>query len=166
MPSNPKETYLTIPDNTLRKKIGRRVALADIFTAEKLQHCQQLLDQAQKEFIQEMETQLNEIGSAYIKAMENPAQVEEALKKAAETIFIIKKRMESLNFVFGYSVAKSLSDYLQATPTRDSDSMIVVCKHLAVLNIILKDSIKGDGGVVGKEMMGNLQSLIQKTRKQ
>ncbi len=167
MPSLPdkQEPRLLAPDNSLRKKIGMNVALSDIFTPEKVKDCQDMLDQAHTEFARELEEQINAIGNEYMKAVDNPAQAKESMEKAADIAFVVKKRMESLNFVFGYHVAQSLSDYMQEVSTRDSDSLLVVCKHIAVLNIILKDGIKGDGGSVGREMLANLKTLIEKTRK-
>lgn len=162
--SNKVEATITPADNALRKKIGAEVELAQIFTPEKIEACQHMMEDALAAFLREMEGQLVSIDDEYNKAAANPIELEPAMKRMAELAFLMKKSMETLNFVFGYQVTKSLYDYLHETTAAGPNTLLVICKHIAVLNIILKDGIKGDGGAMGKEMLANLQALVKKAQ--
>jgi hypothetical protein len=162
MPNNTSEAHITPPNYTLRKKIGEHVVLSQIFTPEKINQCQQMADEMLAGFREELETQLVELGNVYMKAMHDPAPVTSAMQEGKQLSFLLKKSMENLNYKLGYQVAKSLCDYTQGRTNCNAEVFLVICKHIAVLNIILKDGIKGDGGAMGQELMVNLQSLIQK----
>ncbi len=164
-PKKKTEPYLTIPENILRRKIGAHVKLSDIFTADKIHECQDIIDQALADLLREMETELAGAGNAYIICVDDRAQAAKALEKVAAVAGSIKHRMESLDFAFGFRVAQSLCDYLCGALASSQDTLLIVCKHIAVLNIIIRDQVKGDGGIMGQEILGNLDTLIKKSRK-
>lgn len=160
--SNDNTSYITPARHTLRKKIGK-TPLNKIFTATKLQQAQQLIDDAHAEFLSELQTQVIVLGDEFMSAAGDPKQTEAVLKKTADLSFLIKKRMEGIGFLFGFKVAQSLCDYIDKTTHYHPDVLLVVSKHIAVLNNVLKDGIIGDGGPVGRELLANLQKLIRKS---
>jgi hypothetical protein len=154
-----QKATVTLPHNPLRKKIGN-VRLEAIFTAEKIRQCQTMVDDALGELLQEMETQLAQVGGKFVGTAGEDTPI--ALEGMAEVIASIKKRMESLNFLFGYRVAESLGDYIHSGQAGERDSLLIVCKHIAVLNLIIRDRIGGDGGDMGRDMLENLRELVRK----
>ncbi|MDE3037286.1 MAG: hypothetical protein KGJ21_02345 [Pseudomonadota bacterium] len=154
--------HLMPRDNALRRKIGRHVSLGQIFTLERMQECQQMLNTLQADFLKEMEDHLVIISDLYRQAENDSASATSMIHAATDVAFIIKTRMEALGFPFGFAVAKSLYEYMQAAPAYSSDALMVVCKHVAVLNIIIKEKITDGGGQIGEEMLDNLKKLVRK----
>jgi len=162
--SNKPNAAIRPADNFLRRKIGS-AAMSEIFTLEKIEACQRRVDESMSESLQEMQTQVTTLGEEYMKASKDPAYAAAALTKGNELAFFIKRRMETLNFIFGYRVAESLYNYTKATAIFTPDVLLVVCKHVAVLNIIIHQRITGAGGAMEAELLANLKTLIAKTRK-
>lgn len=163
MDNGSNRPLLILPDYALRRKIGG-VKLASLFTPERIQECQAMVDQALAELLEEMERQLVQAGDAYI-ASGDGAGTAQALNDLAEAAASIRHCMESLGYSFGYEVARLLADYIRSLPPEHPDALLVICKHIAVLNLIIRDRISGDGGNLGKDILKNLRGLIQKGRR-
>lgn len=162
---SPGEAYITYPDNVLRRKIGANVNLGKIFTPEKIMQCQEMIDKTLAGFLQEMEVQLAAVGNEYARSADKPETARRALQAVAEVALAIKKSMEALDYAFGFKVAQSLYEYIRSAHPQGPDVSLIVCKHIAVLQIIIRDQIRGEGGTLGQDMLTNLRNLIKKARK-
>lgn len=160
--TNKDASRVMAPDNKLRRKIGVNVLLDDIFTPERIKECQEMLDTVHEGFLREMQQEIIVLGDEYMHAADHAEQQAALLEKSVERAFNIKSRMESLGFSFGFEVAKSLYRFLCDTPLCNEENITVVCKHVAVLNLIVKEGITDDGGHLGREMLADLQKLIKK----
>lgn len=155
---------ILILKNTLRRKIGWSVVLGDIFTPKRMQECQQIVDHAYLKLLDEMKEEIDGLADAYTKASKDPAAAEPIIKQTIPLAFSIKKRMEELGFSLGFEVAQSLYNYIKAATRYHPDVMVVVCKHAAILQIVLENKITDDGGATGQELILSLRKLIRKKK--
>ena len=153
MPLKPRMPYMLPADHALRRKIGRNVNLEEIFTLEKIAQCQEIVNHAHAESLVEMKAKVDRLGEEFVGAAEDPVRAALVLKEGGMQALTIKKKMEELGFSFGFEAAGSLYEYLHAVPAYSPDVMLVVCKHVAVLNIILR------------ETLANLRKLARKVEK-
>jgi len=166
MPEKPEDKsdipYATPPNQTIRKKIGQSVQLHSIFTPEKIKDCQEIVDKACDNFSEEALNNLAVIELEYTKAVANIANSKSYIKNIANMVFALKGQAETLGFTLGYEVAKSLHDYILRSFKGDKESLLVIRKHLDILETVLKENIRGDGGAMGSELLEHLTKLIKK----
>jgi len=155
--------YMEPPRKTLRKKIGP-VPLSQIFTASKIEHCQRMVDRAYKDMQKEIQKQIIALAVEVTYANAHPEQKEYVLRKISELSYDIKKRLESLGFPFGFSVAESLYDYTRGMTDYTENKLLAVQKHIDVLKVILKDEMKQQTDEMDKEMLACLRKLVKKVK--
>jgi hypothetical protein len=151
------ESSIVVPPNALRKKIGMHVVLNNIFTAEKIEKCQHMIDDASADVLKEAQAQVAALLRELPKAKETGSAHDIAL-----LAYDIKKKMEGLGLVFGFAVTQSLYDYAEGIETCTPNHWLVIDKHVEVLSIVMKNGIARDGGFIGKEMLENLRKMVKK----
>jgi hypothetical protein len=154
--------YATPPNQTIRKKIGQGVQLHNIFTPEKIKECQEIVDKACANFSKEALDNLAIIELEYTKVAGNIANSKPYIDNICKMVFALKGQAEALGFTLGYEVAKSLHDYLLRPFRSDQESLLVVRKHLDILETVLRENILGEGGAMGRELLEHLAKLIRK----
>lgn len=149
------------PTSSIRKKIGGSIKIEDIFTKERLQECEAIIEKAHEDFIKEVVEMWEVILVDFITLSSNPDRSADIIKKIAADAFTIKGKLDELGYGLGMNIAKSLYDFAvkDTTPERH---MTIYSKHVDAINTVLKKNIKGDGGVVGEEMLKALSALIGK----
>lgn len=157
----PPEPCVRQADHGLRRKIGAHVAVSDIFTPDKMLKCQHFIDSAQHKLLLEAETQVASLGDEYMKAAADPAYAAAAVKNGRELSFHIKKRMEALNFDFGFKAAQSLYDYIQDMPFYHSDALPVLFKYIALLHIAIHEQMTGGKEIRREDMLADLKRVIK-----
>lgn len=154
--------YATQTKNTLRDKIGKNVQMSQIFTPDVLKECQDMINTAQDDFYSNALDYLSLIEAENKQAQVTPEQSELSVRKIAQTAFQLKSLMEALGLIFGFEVAQSLYQFAHATKKANSQTLMVISKHVDVLHVVLRDKDKSDKNPIAREMIDSLSKLIKK----
>ena len=149
------------PDYSLKKKIGEDVNIRDILTPEVVQKSQELIDSQQGDFIEWAFKDLVTLTHAF-NALKKSPYADGHFKKLLNVAFSLKCQAGTFGFSLASNVAKSLYDYCNRITSIDEGAFVVLGKHVESLTVIFQQNIKGDGGDIGKELMGTLAMLINK----
>lgn len=148
--------------NSLKNAIGS-INLGKFFTPEKIKECQELLDDANHQFLDEAFAQTEVMHKLYCDANHDTSQAPDNIKNICQIAYQMKSRMEALGFIFCYEIADSLYQYSRKLPTYNQTTLMVVAKHIHALQAAMRENCAGDGGVIGKEMVEMLRALVKKS---
>lgn len=151
------------PDRSLRDLIGKDTVLSDIFTKEKIENCQKLVDEAKKSFFDTSQKDMDTITSLIAKK-EFATNYLELCNLLFQPINNIKGQAE----LFGYSliarVCKYLIEYCEESKSNKNMSakdVFVVGKLVEALVRAFNEKIIDSGGVLEKELM----TVVEMARK-
>jgi len=148
-------------DYDLKEKIGYDITLDQIFTEERIQAAQNVINESAKEFLNWFANDCKSLQSYYagLRNGENSAQ---ALAKMQDAAFSIKARAGTFGYDCASLVANSLYQFARKHPECIPDHLLVYEKHIESLQTILQNNISGLGGEIGKELLHKLNLLTKK----
>lgn len=156
------EVKILDPDFSLKKKIGEKVNIAEIFTPERIAEAQQVIDDTKAEFLKWAEKDLIDLEDAYRHFSNDQDAVFFELDRIRKIAFSIKCQAGTFSFELASEVAKSLYNYAMKHEKYSADQMQVLQKHVEALQAIFSKNIQGEGGPIGVELKGSLQKLVEK----
>lgn len=156
------EVEIINPPNILKEKIGNGGLP------------QQLIERAQ-EFINENDIDYSPFATENIETIENAltklkqeeniAQKKKLLDKIIENIMHIKAH----GGMFGYSIMSEISGsaltFLEATDSFNKDLYQIIEAHNHSITLIIKHSLKGNGGDQGQSLLKEFQSVTTRYQK-
>lgn len=149
------------PNHTIRISLGEDVRAQDILTEAVVEEAQDVLQQAEGEFL--------------VWAREDIAKLEEAYSELRHRLgdptahyllltaaYSIKAQAGIFGYALGTEIGKMLVDYMQHNPVMDTNRLIVVRKHIDAINVIFSQKIKHNGQALGRELIASLGALTTK----
>lgn len=147
------------PDTSLAERIGTRAS--DLMAEMQILRAQDELLQSESDFLSWARDDIAELERAFLDITRN-ARDATAHARLLGAAYAIKSQAGIFGYDLGTEVAKMLVDYLIANTWLDADKLMVVRKHIDAIQVIFRQNIKEYGQVVGRELLGALQTLIQK----
>lgn len=161
--SDDESVRILPPSYALKEKIGVNVNLNEIFTPERIAAAQKTIDDTQAEFVSWAAKDLMELEHAYRAIAENPeAASDSRIDKVRKVAFSLKCQAGTFGYPLGSDVSKSLYRYTVDHGQYTSENIVVLRKHIDALHVILQQNVQGEGGAMGKELMSNLEKLVEK----
>lgn len=148
---------LISPHSEIREKIGNEVKLDEIFTAERIESGQSLIDQEKSKFITNTNGKLNDL----IKDARLDSTSATARRRFMEAAFQHKGQAESLGYELFAKTLDSLARYSETHLPGDESARIIIGKHIDILEIVLRDKVMGDGDKTGQALLEALPALIE-----
>ena len=166
-PKNPlylkAKTQVYEADSTLHGKIGKHIDMRqDVFTSDKLAQCQQLIDDAVNVFFTDNLPKVTQMVALLDKMKQGGDQQKLSAYELSQMALSLKSQSETLGFVLVTNVIHSLYRYCSSRSEFSDANLTVLSKHLETLNVAFHNTLKGDGGDTGKELMKSLEQLIAK----
>lgn len=151
------------PDFALKKKIGEKVNISDIFTPERIAEAQKAIDDTQAEFLLWADKDLAELDLAFKDFAADPDGNFFELDRIRKIAFSVKCQAGTFGFALASEVGRSLYNYAMKhdkgyTPERLS----VLQKHIEAIRTIITKNIQGEGGPIGAELKDSLEKLVNK----
>ena len=147
--------------SAIRKKIGNKVNMRDIFTPEKLKECEAIIEKAHTDFLQDALDIWKLIINNFAELTANPDESHAIIKKIADNSLAIKGKLDAVGYGLGMKIAKSLNEFA-TNDTSPQKHMVIYGKHIDAMNTVIRANLKGDGGAIGTEMTQALSALIKK----
>lgn len=157
-----EEAVIVAPDYSLKKKIGENIDLKEVFSAENVEKAQAVIEEHTNNFLDWVKGDLVTLETHYTAANADAENSKDAIEKLAKTAFVMKSQAGMFGYTLATTVAKSLDDFCRGQYKPIKDHLLIVRKHIDVLQTIFKHDIKGDGNIIGADLMSSLQKLIAK----
>ncbi len=143
-------------DVKLRDKVGGAGALGKLFSADRIQKGQRVIEDFKLNFFGEMNAHLNVLRHA----CDGPPIDVDAVKATAKAL---KSQAETLGFDLLYALSSALYQYVAEhkqplTPQQE----LVVQKHAEATIVTIERQERGKGGVTEAELLQSLAILRQK----
>jgi hypothetical protein len=147
--------------SSIRKKIGDSVRMEEVFSKERIQECQVIIDNAHVNFFKDVLDLWQVMINDFASMREDPAQAYVITQKIASEAFEIKGKLDEVGYSLGMNIAKSLYDFAinDSTPEKH---MVIYSKHIDAMNTVIKSNLSGNGGEIGDNMLEALEALIKK----
>jgi len=85
-----------------------------------------------------------------------------------DKINLVAHELRGQGGIFGYhlitTAGKSLYTITRLGCTTDDRTILIIKAHIDIMRIVFRDKIKGDGGTVGRALIGSLQDAILRFR--
>ncbi len=142
------------PDYSLKRTIGVEVALNDIFTREKIDASNKILEIGRNCFFMDAEEEVNTIAELIAK----PDESGKSLQTAASLAAALKGEAEMYGFSHIYKVCAFLMDACESREKPDIRTPLIL-DLVNALTSSIKKKISDDGGKEEKAIMANLACL-------
>ncbi len=155
------EAEKIIPPDTKLKEQFMPLTGSDLLNDEVVAAAQEVLMQAEGEFIEWAKEYIAQLEHAYTSlcADHEDKSAAAALREAAYAI-------NSQAGIFGYDLGTQVGDmlvkYLSSHPQIHTKNLIVIRKHMDAVNVIFREHIKESGQQIGADLLVSLQKLIIK----
>ena len=167
LPKNPlhkiRKIECYVGDDTVHRLIGKHIDLEDkIFTKEKAELCQQMINEASGSCFEqnaEAPARLTKLCDAMVSGQ---GDIPVLYKKMASEAFALKSQSDSLSFDLIADVALSLSNYCNHRKVFEDAHENVVRKHIDTLNVAFSQKLEGDGGETGKQLLAALYEMVKR----
>lgn len=147
--------------NSLREKLGSNVRMDKIFTPERIQACQQVIDTKQADMLMGVMGTLGSMEAAYHQLVTRPENAKKQLNTLAELAHSIRGKLDALGYSCGAHIAQSLVTYGKEGRVHEKSS--IICRqHMDVLNHVIKFKLSGNGGEYGEVVTQEIERLVKK----
>jgi len=162
MPSdkNPKPEDVVIayePDRTIRGLIGNDTKLEDIFTKERIEAGQKVIDTARDSFFDVISADLEKLESL-VKA-QNPA--EEVSDPAFEDIAVLATNIKGHAGLFGFTLIATtcshIAEYCEPGPHSTTTRFRLLTDLVKMLRLVVNQKISDEHGRLSRELKASLQ---------
>lgn len=160
-----EKPYAVLPVNNLKKKIGSNVSLNKIFTPEKIQACQQLIDDSQQKFVEAARECWMELEKTYDAMGGSEAQFHAHIRNILKSTHAFKSHMETLDRKLGFEAAHSLHGFCSKLAKPSNGALVVIKKHMEIMKTALSGEKTTTSAVLDDEIIKNLALLIKKNEK-
>jgi hypothetical protein len=157
MPEN-NQVQILPPNTNLKKKIGERVSLSDIFTPAKIEAASRAIEASKAEFIVETRERLARAVELFNAGDMGNAEFREMM----ECAFYIKSHAGMSGYLLATVVANLLFTYMEKHAVVTADVVKVLEAHMQALQGIFTNNIRADGGQLGVELVESLTALQAK----
>lgn len=153
-------------DDALHSKVGKHLDTKEsIFSDDKIDACQGLIDDAVKVFFSDNLSVLAEMRKACDAMESGEGDVGALPSQLAQEAQSLKSQAETLGFVLVSELANSLYNFCSKRFKADESGLTVARKHIDALQVAFQNKLTGDGGDIGKQLMKGLDMLITKLAK-
>ena len=133
---------------------------------EQLEKADNAINEFAEEYIADVKNDLNKLREAIDSLDDTKSGQAEKLK----TIFLISHKIKGLGGSFGYELVTNISFSLYRFIESLEGSVKAYAKdvmdlHLAGLQVVISEEIKGEGGQAGEEMLSGLMQVVHKFSK-
>ncbi len=112
-------------------------------------------------FVEWISEDIGRAREALERAKAMPGDNREDLKAIFEVVHNVKGQGGSFGYNLLTKIGGSLCDYIrEATTSADEKQLRVVAAHFAAMDFVLEKKIQGDGGDIGKQLLGKIDQLI------
>ena len=146
-----KAAFIKVP-NKIRSKVSGGGAITDTM----LKNAERTLQEHGANYVSRAEAQINDL----VKMVRHAGEKADLRPKLFPEIFRQSHDIRGLGSTFGYEliteIGGSLCTFLEEIALHDDNAMEVVSAHVDALCAVIANDVKGDGGVVGREITGVL----------
>ncbi len=155
-----EEAQIIQVPNALPAKLGPGKGIDDAL----VERADQAIEQQAGSFLERLVEEVQHLVRLTTELEDAPDQA--ALSAAQQKIYAANHEMRGEAGTYGFAlvtgIANALCRYVEGLPTGTLAVPAVVRAHTDALRAVIRDSVSGDGGAAGKELLQGLQLLAEK----
>jgi hypothetical protein len=152
----PDFTVIT-PPNLLAAKVPKKTGTLD----DLLKNADKMLTSIQFEFESLMDQAIADLQKHFKESWTDPAKRPKAVSEFSGIANTIKGQSGSFNYGLLGDIADLFRDYLDDTNPEDQNPAAIL-SYINAIQVVWKQKITGDGGMIGKQIVSDLIKLNQK----
>ena len=135
--------------------------VADESTADPVSDAEAAVAALAESFIEWITEDIGRARAALGRAQQSAGDNREDLRAIFEVMHNVKGQGSSFGYNLMTKLGGSLCNYIrEAKSSADEKQLRVVAAHFAAMDFVLEKKIQGDGGDIGKQLIGKLDQLI------
>jgi len=156
------------PNFKLKRKIGSENSIDKLISLEKIKKAETIVEESAQGFIEESIGDIDRLKKKFNIFMnefvtnKNSEEAKSALEELKEVSVRIKGNAGIYGYTLATNVANTLFSFCNANQIKTKRDLEVIDVHINALEIIFQKNIKGEFGVLGKELIRELSELIRK----
>ncbi|MGB4102418.1 MAG: hypothetical protein WBK91_11000 [Alphaproteobacteria bacterium] len=150
------------PFSEIRNLIGEDVVLKDVFTEDRIQACARLIDQAKNTFFEITNTELNMLAQLAAAPVIQEDESKSFIAGIVARADNIKGQAEILGFTLIARICMQISAVCHASRQRYDVKLLLITRMVDTLRLAYKQKITDEGGVIGKEILAQLDRILGK----
>ncbi len=151
------DVEIFMPEYSFLNKVKKLDSDVDI---EKLQSAESKISKMLPQYLQWANNDITNLRSLLDEGLKDAGQNPEILKR----LFTISHDMKGQGGSFGYSlitiIGGSLCEYVKKLERIDENSFKIARLHVNAMDLILKESLTGDGGLKGQEILQQIKKAV------
>ncbi len=152
-----KETKIYKASKMLQAKVG-----TGIVEKEKIETCQQKLDDNTTDFEPMAKTFLDELAQAVLLAQSGKHDLQDLRQHVTQPVMQLKANAAMFGYTLIGDMANIMLSFLEGVSSLDDDIISIIDAHHKTLTAIVRNKLKGDGGEPGKAMKSELMGACKR----
>jgi hypothetical protein len=144
------------PDFALKKLIGKDVVLAEVFTPEKIQACQKLVDDASASFFTNAQGDLIKVEQAIHAFAKSKKGKDVFFEDVGHAISNLKGQAEMFGFSLITKICVQIIEWCKSTQDPVDIRFSLIKELFSALQLAIHHSITDDGGEIGKTLLSDM----------
>jgi hypothetical protein len=164
--SDPNIVLSFEPDFAIREKIGKEVVLTEVFTPERIEICQKIIEDARSAFFGKAESD----SSALLELVKNYPTSPEGAARFFDEVFSRVGNIKGQVEIFGFVLIRKICGHILECCSSENDSLntryMLIRDLVQVLHLSIKEMVTDEGGNTGHTMLSELKDYsVRKDRK-
>ncbi len=159
-------TKVVAPDDGLKKKLGK-TSIEKVLSEEKVKSAEKIIerdgdnfsDDAMKD-IKMAQRHFNTLRTAF-DAGRRDVQALPEFTDLLDAVLNMKSQSGMYGFAFATAIARSLHGFFIERNWQTERGMRIINLHLDALSRVFSGNIRGDGGIIGKDIVDGLEEMVK-----
>lgn len=153
-----QKAQIVDPPNRLRQKVSGSGPISP----EMLARAKEAVASLAPQFADLVTRDVGKICELYAEGVEHPARRLEIAKAIFEVAHDLRGQAGTFDFPLITRVGSSLCRFVENLEECDEACFEVIGVHVEALHALLRDSVRGDGGPIGREIADGLEAAVRK----
>ncbi len=153
--------YITPPNNLRQKQ--KLAGVSGVLDAVWIDAAERQIEAAKFDYEEAVGEDLAKLHSAYEKALKDPANRAQHMQTLYGVVQTVKGQGSSFGYPLISAIGSQLARFMEDRGDDVSDAQMEVVKvHVEAIRLVMQQKMEGEGGPVGKQIVGGLGLVIKK----
>ncbi len=153
--------YITPPNNLRQKQ--KLAGVSGVLDAAWIDAAEQQISAAKFDYEEAVGEDLAKLHAAYEKALKDPANRAQHMQELYGVVQTVKGQGSSFGYPLISAIGSQLARFMEDRGDDVSDAQMEVVKvHVEAIRLVMQQKMEGEGGAIGKQIVGGLGLVIKK----
>lgn len=152
------KAQIITPPNLLQQKVSGSGPISQ----EMLDRADHALEGLSEQFDNLMAEAVGRLTDLYRRGVDDPAQRSALVREMFAVAHDLRGQAGTFDYALISRVGTSLCHFTDGAETFDNRTYEVIRVHIDAMQVVLSNSLRGDGGAMGQEIASGLEKAVQK----